>query len=167
MALICTNPINLTQLAINSGRVNVAPPIYIPFGGRWPASQSVLYCPPLPPAPPPTAVKPAQKLCSDSRTGAILDQFIEQSKAVSKAPFCYTQNQCETWAKRKVQEVAGLQDSRVVTLPFHAQIPLGSLVELDDDSGVVFIGIVYGVEINQTGTSATKTLKVIKYDPTT
>lgn len=78
------------------------------------------------------------------------------------APFCYNQQQLETFAIRKLRETYGLSKGIMLTVPITKPIGLNQSVLFTDRFGRQKEYTVYSVEINQTAEVATKTLLLMR-----
>jgi len=112
---------------------------------------------PAPPQPPPPAIPQPVVVCSDNLSRALQERYKNLPRTTRKR-FVYSPAQADAVARRELSLTNGLKDSRSVTVSLGLQIGIGQRVEVVDDSDERFVGIVHGVEINQTGRVVTKTL---------
>jgi hypothetical protein len=116
---------------------------------------------PAPPLLPPPPIPQVEVVCSDSLIRTIDDRWKITPQGVRKR-FVYTAAQADKVANQELNKLNGLKDSRTIVVSLDAQLGMGQLIELDEDSGGNYLGRVVGVEFNASGKVVTKSLQLAR-----
>lgn len=93
---------------------------------------------------------------------ALEDLYGDREGLPLQGRFCYTIDDCETFAERILREEAGLHLGLLLVVPYSFPYRPGHSIRFTDRTGETNDYIVHSVELNQTGAIATKTVLLMR-----